>query len=217
MKRRSFLGIGAAVAAIPLLPRVAEACGGSHPKQAAAAAVDAPLKGAACGERIVARVGQNHGHVFVVSAADVAAGVDKTYDLTGSAGHAHAVTLGADHWTKLRAGESVRLTSTREGHAHRLLIKCAPAVDPPGAVNVCQIEIGGKDDHELIITDADVRAKVEKSYEMQGIAIHSHAVKLTAADFEKLVRGEQLNITSGPGDGHSHVIFLRYPLKTKTG
>jgi hypothetical protein len=42
-------------------------------------------------------------------------------------------------------------------------------------------------------------------------------VKITAADFDKLVRGEQLNVTSGPGDGHSHVIFLRYPLKTKTG
>ena len=217
MKRRSFLEIGAAVAAIPLLSRAAEACGGKHGAQAAATPIAAPTTTAACGERIVARVGQNHGHVFVVSAADVTAGVEKTYDLTGTAGHAHSVTLGAEHWTRLRAGEIVRISSTREGHQHRLLIKCAPAVDPPDATNVVQIEIGGKDDHELIITEADVRAKAEKSYEMQGIAVHSHAVKLGAADFEKLVRGEQLNVTSGPGDGHSHVIFLRYPLKTKTG
>ena len=213
MKRRSFLGIGAALAAIPLLPRAAGACGGKHGAQAAATPIAAP----ACGERIVARVGQNHGHVFVVSSADVTAGADKTYDLSGTAGHAHSVTLGAEHWTRLRAGEIVRISSTREGHQHRLLVKCAPAVDPPEATNVVQIEIGGKDDHELIITEADVRAKVEKSYEMQGIAVHSHAVKLGAGDFEKLVRGEQLNVTSGPGDGHSHVIFLRYPLKTKTG
>ncbi|MEP7126938.1 MAG: hypothetical protein ABJE95_38760 [Byssovorax sp.] len=217
MKRRSFLGIGASLAAIPLFPAAAEACGGKKGAAAAATPIAAPAQAAACGERIVARVGQNHGHVFVVSAADVTAGVDRTYDLTGTAGHGHSVTLVAEHWTRLRGGENVRISSTREGHQHRLLIKCAPAVDPPEATNVCQIEIGGKDDHELIITEADVRARVEKSYEMQGIAIHSHAVKLTAADFEKLTRGEQLNITSGPGDGHSHVIYLRYPLKTKTG
>src|SRR5690348_1155420 len=119
MKRRSFLGIGAALATTPLLPRAAEACGGSH--AAAAAATPAPAsKAAACGERIVARVGTNHGHVFQVSAADVAAGVEKTYDLTGSAGHAHSVKLGPDHFTRLRAGESVRVSSTREGHLHRL-------------------------------------------------------------------------------------------------
>lgn len=216
MKRRSFLGISATLAAIPLFPSAAEACEGHHAAQAATPSAT-PSKAAACGERIVARVGQNHGHLFVVSAADVAAGVEKTYDLTGTAAHAHSVTLGADHWTKLRAGETVRLTSTREGHLHRLLVKCAPAVDPPEAANVCQIKIGGKDDHELTITEADVRAKVEKSYEMQGIAVHSHAVKLTSADFEKLARGEQINVTSGPGDEHSHVIFLSYPLKTKTG
>ena len=165
----------------------------------------------------MARVGTNHGHVFQVSAADVAAGVEKTYDLTGSAGHAHSVKLGPDHFTRLRAGESVRISSTREGHLHRLLITCAVAVDPPEAVNVCRIEIGGKDDHDLVITAADVAAKAEKTYEMQGIAVHSHAVKLTSGDFDKLVRGEQLTITSGPGDGHSHVIFIRYPLTTKTG
>jgi len=217
MKRRSFLGIGASLAAIPLLPRAAEACKGSPAAEAAATPVAAPSKAAVCGERIVARVGTNHGHVFQVSAADVAAGVEKTYDLTGSAGHGHAVKLGPDHFTRLSAGEIVRISSTREGHLHRLLIKCAPAVDPPEAVNVCQIEIGGKDDHELVITAADVAAKADKAYVMQGIAVHSHAVKLTTADFEKLVRGEQLNVVSGPGDDHSHVIFLRYPLKNKTG
>jgi hypothetical protein len=166
--------------------------------------------------RVVARVGQNHGHVLEVKPGDVAAGVEKTFDLTGSASHAHAVTITAGEWQRLGAGEILRKQSTRDGHAHRLYVRCAPAVDPPEAVSVCAVEIGGKDDHELVINAADMAAKAERAYDIQGIANHTHAVRLTAADFERLLRGEQINTRTGPaqpGEDHSHVVFVRYPKK----
>ncbi len=165
-------------------------------------------------ERVVARVGQNHGHVFLVTLADVNAGVAKTYDLTGTAGHGHAVTLEPDLLARLRAGEVVRLPSSRDGHLHRLLVKLAPAVDPPEAVNVCEITIGGKDDHELIVTAADMAAKAERTYDIQGVAGHTHKVRIAADDFQRLGRGERITLSSSaaePGEDHGHVLYVRYP------
>jgi hypothetical protein len=194
MNRRSMLVLGAAGAL--LAPRLARS-------------QDAPV----C-ERIVARVGSNHRHAFEVAVADVTAGVEKTYDLAGEAGHSHKVTLGPADFERVRAGAVVRMPTTREGgHIHRVLVRCAPAVDPPEARNACEIEIGGKDDHELIITEADVQAKVERTYEIQGIAPHLHQVTLTAADFEKLLAGKQAVLASTTGDGHAHRVYVRYPRK----
>ena len=198
MKRRNLLQLGASIAAIPLLPRAARA------------------DGRAALERVITRIGSNHGHVLTVSLADVKAGGEKTYDLTGSSGHAHSATLKPDDFKRLAAGEPVRLASSRDGHLHRLLVRCAPAVDPPESVNVCHVEIGGKDDHEVIINAADMAAKADRAYDIQGVAAHTHALRLSAADFQKLARGEQVAITTSPatpGADHSHVIFIRYPAK----
>src|SRR5512140_3293679 len=90
-------------------------------------------------ERVVGKVGRNHGHTLVVSPADVKAGVTRTYDLTGTSRHAHEVTLTADDFKKLQGGAPVRMPSTRyegRGHLHRVLVKIAPAVDPPEAISV---------------------------------------------------------------------------------
>ena len=159
-------------------------------------------------------MGTNHGHVFQVSLADVKAGVSKTYDLTGTAGHAHSATLDAAVFTRLLAGEIVRMPSSRDGHLHRLLVKLAPAVDPPEAVNVCDTKIGGKDDHELIVNAADMAARADRTYDIQGVAGHTHTVTITAADFERLHQGEQVVIASSkaqPGEDHGHFAFIRYP------
>lgn len=166
--------------------------------------------------RVVAKVGTNHGHVFNVPLADVKAGVEKTYDITGSASHPHTVTLTVDQLKRVAAGEVVRTPSTLTGHLHRLLIKLAPEVDPPELANVCEIKIGGKDDHELAITAADMAARKDKGYEIQGISPHGHAVQITAADFEKLHKGEQVTVKSAyasPGEDHFHLVFIRYPQK----
>jgi hypothetical protein len=201
MKRRTLLQAAASLAALPLTALTAPSARAQEPKP---------------WERVVARVGQNHGHVFVVSAADVRAGAEKTYDLTGTAGHAHAVTLTTDDFRRIAAGEVLRKPSTRDGHLHRLLVRVAPAVDPPEAVNVCAIEIGGKDDHDMIVTAADMAAKKDRTYDIQGISVHTHTVKLAAADFERLGRGEQVHTSTSaaqPGEDHTHVVYVRYPAK----
>ncbi len=73
-------------------------------------------------------IASNHGHVLMVSAADVTAGADKTYDITGSSAHSHSVTVTAANFTSLKNNPamSVQVTSTSGGgHTHMVTILCA--------------------------------------------------------------------------------------------
>lgn len=70
-------------------------------------------------------VSANHGHAITVSAADVAAGVDKTYDIQGSASHPHSVVVTAAMFTMLKANMAVMAASTTVGmHTHNVTISC---------------------------------------------------------------------------------------------
>jgi hypothetical protein len=163
--------------------------------------------------RVIAKVGKNHGHVFSVAFADVVAGAEKTYDLTGTGGHPHSVTLSADDMKSLSKGQIVRTRSTKGlGHAHRVLVRCAPAVDPPEWVSVCYVEFSGKDEHEMVIPAADVAAKATRTYDVQGIAGHPHELQVTATDFEKLLKGEAVSLltTRDESDAHLHTVFIQY-------
>jgi hypothetical protein len=71
-------------------------------------------------------IGANHGHELVVSAADVEAGADKTYDITGTSLHAHMVTLTAAHFATLASSGQVMVTSTTgSAHTHSVTVVCA--------------------------------------------------------------------------------------------
>jgi hypothetical protein len=203
MKRRNVLKAGAAIVIAPFVARNAEAC----PDHESAAP---PPKW----DNLVARIGRNHGHAFPISLDDVVTGAEKTYDLAGKSGHPHAIKVTADDFKRLRAGEVVRLASSKEGgHIHRLLLRCAPAVEPPERVNVCEVVVSGKDEHEFIITAADVASKGDKTYDIQGLSGHTHSVTFTAADFKELSAGKQVSIQSSTTDGHTHFALVRYPLK----
>ncbi|MDC3953050.1 hypothetical protein [Polyangium jinanense] len=215
MKRRGVLKAGVALAVTPLsFLREGHACDGHGNWETSPPPEKTAEKAPVC-ERLVARIGRNHGHAFTITIADVLAGVDKTFDLTGTSGHRHTITVTAADFKKIGAGQIVRLASTREGgHIHRLFLECAPAVDPPERVNACEIEVAGKDEHEFVLPDAHVKAKVERTYNIQGLAGHEHSVTVTAADFEDLLRGKQVKIPSSRGtDGHNHLVFIRYPRK----
>lgn len=68
----------------------------------------------------------NHGHSLAVPAADVEAGVDKTYGIQGSSPHDHQVTLTAAHFADLKAGKQVFVTSTdAAAHNHNVAVTCA--------------------------------------------------------------------------------------------
>jgi hypothetical protein len=70
-------------------------------------------------------IASNHGHQLRLPEADVAAGADKTYDITGSADHSHSVSLTAAQFSDLGAGTEVTVTSTSgAGHTHSVRINC---------------------------------------------------------------------------------------------
>ncbi len=66
-----------------------------------------------------------HGHELPIEAADLDSTTDKTYDIQGSAPHAHMVTLTAAQLAELKAGQSVVVTSSVDaGHSHELTVTC---------------------------------------------------------------------------------------------
>jgi hypothetical protein len=73
-------------------------------------------------------IGTNHGHALTVSAADVAAGNEKAYNIQGTSGHPHTVTVTAAMFTMLKNNTPVTVTSTTNGtpaHPHTVTITCA--------------------------------------------------------------------------------------------
>ena len=75
-----------------------------------------------------ATIESNHGHVLMVLKSDVTAGVEKTYDITGTSTHAHSVTVTAANFATLQsnANGSLNLTSTSGGgHTHGVTVICA--------------------------------------------------------------------------------------------
>jgi len=74
----------------------------------------------------ISTIGANHGHVLVVSKADVAAGTARTYDIRGTAGHTHSVTVTAAMFTQLKGNTTITTTSSVDaGHAHSITVMCA--------------------------------------------------------------------------------------------
>lgn len=70
-------------------------------------------------------IGANHGHVLVVSQADVAAGVAKTYSIQGTSLHDHTVTITDAEFAMLAANTSISTVSSNDGHSHPITVSCA--------------------------------------------------------------------------------------------
>lgn len=71
-------------------------------------------------------IGSNHGHSLTVSKADVTAGTEKTYNIQGSSGHPHTVTITAANFTTLKGNNSISVTSSADaGHTHSVTVTCA--------------------------------------------------------------------------------------------
>lgn len=163
--------------------------------------------------RVIGKVGKNHGHLLTVSFDDVKAGLEKSYNLVGTSNHPHTVTLSPDDMKNLLAGQIIRRKSSRDRqHAHRLLVRCAPPVDPPEWIPACEAGFSGQDEHEAVIPAADIAAKLDKTYDVQGIAGHPHDILLTASHFQKLEKGEAVSVltTRDPDDAHLHTVFIQY-------
>jgi hypothetical protein len=68
----------------------------------------------------------NHGHVLMVTKEDVAAAVEKAYDIRGSSPHGHTVTVSHEMFQQLTDNHAVMVTSSvNDGHSHDIMIACA--------------------------------------------------------------------------------------------
>jgi len=163
--------------------------------------------------RMDGRISQNHGHVFAIALADVDAAVDRTFDLSGASGHKHEVTLTRAHFLELQRGTIVRLASTAyASHLHRIYARVRPEVLPPEETSVCDVLIGGKDDHELIIPRSHLEGDVDRTYDIQANSPHTHSLVVKGGDFARLRKGERVIVKTGAGaeDGHTHVVFITH-------
>lgn len=105
--------------ALALVPACSSSSGGTD------AGPRADGGGRACAST-TSTISSNHGHELTVPGADVAAGTSQTYDIQGTSGHAHSVTLGAADFTVLRSAGSVIVASTAGGgHMHMVTVRCA--------------------------------------------------------------------------------------------
>lgn len=70
----------------------------------------------------------NHGHLLVLSAADLDSTQARTFSVQGSAPHNHDVTLSPAQLAALKAGQAVSALTTMDGltpHTHALGGACA--------------------------------------------------------------------------------------------
>ena len=83
------------------------------------------VTGGNCANGTAVAIASNHGHVLTVSAADIAAGVQKVYDIQGTAGHTHSVTLTASDFALLATNVNVLETTTSTlSHTHDITVNC---------------------------------------------------------------------------------------------
>lgn len=124
MDRKTFIkkSLGAIAVAIPAYTLLS--CSSSDDS---APATPPQSSGANCGTNgTSSSIGSNHGHTLVVSAADVTAGVEKTYNIQGNSAHPHTVTVSAAQFTTLQSNQQVTATSSNDsGHTHSITISCA--------------------------------------------------------------------------------------------
>jgi hypothetical protein len=88
------------------------------------AGLDAPPSSTQCTTAAYA-IGSNHGHTLVVADADITAGVDKSYNIQGTATHPHTVVVTAAMFTMLKTARSISITSTTNAsHSHPVTVTC---------------------------------------------------------------------------------------------
>lgn len=114
--RREFLVLTVTVSAA--LAVGACSGGGDDDDDGATTPTASPTPAGVCTVAIVS----NHGHVLVVTAAQLAAAADVTYDIDGTSGHPHTFTLTAANFTTLQSGNPVAKTSVGGTHSHSVTV-----------------------------------------------------------------------------------------------
>src|SRR5450432_2532952 len=96
-----------------------------------------------CGTSLKITITNNHGHVLVVTMAEIMADKTKVYDTRGTTpdgkpvDHTHFVQLTAADFTSLAAGKELRKPTCNDGHEHEFIINCV------GTTGVGNSNVGG--------------------------------------------------------------------------
>lgn len=59
-----------------------------------------------------------------------------------------------------------------------------------------------------MVTQADVDAGANKTYDIQGTSNHPHSVTITAAQFAMLKSGQTVSLSSSTDDNHTHTVTV---------
>ena len=132
MERREFIKncIGASVLVLGA-GTLLEACGDNSSKPLSSSGStpppSTPSTASACETNgTLASVPSDSLHGLTVSKEDVTAGVAKSYHIQGQQNHDHIVTLTADDFLNLKAGNGIQEVSTVTlGHRHTVVVSCA--------------------------------------------------------------------------------------------
>src|SRR5690606_19888363 len=91
--------------------------------------VDAPTAGNCMQNGTMSTIGTNHGHEMPVSIQDIMAAVEKTYQIEGTSGHPHSVTITGLMFMQLQQNIPIVVTSSpypeMGGHTHPVTVRCA--------------------------------------------------------------------------------------------
>jgi hypothetical protein len=80
---------------------------------------------------------------------------------------------------------------------------------PAPAAGSCAATIAANHGHVLTIAQADLASTVDKTYDIQGGADHTHTVTFTAAMLASLKAGNSVTATTTTAVGHDHTINER--------
>ena len=77
-----------------------------------------------------------------------------------------------------------------------------------GGGSACTSAIAANHGHELEISQADVDAGLDVSFDIMGTSPHTHSVVITGDQFTTLAGGGEVEITSTEGGAHTHVVTI---------
>ena len=117
LDRREF-SLAAALAVLSGVSITVSACGGGSSSPTTPTPTPAPTPTPSSGDKI-GQISANHGHVAVITGAQLTSPTDINLDITGTAGHPHHVPLSAAEIGQIAGNTRVTKTSTTDsGHNH---------------------------------------------------------------------------------------------------
>lgn len=112
--------------------------------------------------------------------------------------------------TRLAGGSVLLLIQACGGGGGDVPYAVAPAPAPGmgGAGAGCTDTIAANHGHVLMLPVADLGSAVDKTYDIQGSAVHTHTLTLTVANLRALKAGTNVTVISSTTAEHEHSVSI---------